>query len=1177
MRASLSVLCLLPVLAVAQERAQFSDDFGSYANSVELFRNWETLGGAWDVADGRLTTDGGTGRRFASFVSVPESETLVFTADLCVRKRSAPDAWVTAGLCLLLDTANFWQLALVDGPDGTRYAELVEMHASTWQAQREGVTALEQTAYEGAYDSWEYGHDYRLRLTVDAESITGEVIEPATGAVRTRIAYAWADVRAVRCGRPAMASSGLAVAVDRVDAHVVVPAAGAAPVPFEAGAAGRLAILSDAVSGLDPTLVRTYTTALREAGFGVTPLTCAQLADPAILNARHVDGLVLTQSPRFPLAAGETLLRFLRNGGDLLLLGGLAFSEPIWPIDEAWVTTPELLDRFSRLPTRRSLFAFDDELAGWQRATDQPDAGSKLSITVDARGRHARFDVRDIKGWDNVSHDLPDDLPADATALSLWAKADAETPRIAVELRETDGSRWICTLDVTTEWTRYVIPSWRFLWWRDSESSGRGGPSDGLNVRAARSLAIGLARSHVGQITGDHTVWFDDVGIVAGDLPRVTQVNEIQLPAFSNYAVYRLDDVRAIGATKLAAPVAGWSAIGFAWPNESKLERLLAAHDGHGRDRGAAAAMLTHYRGIYRDSHWVLSGITTPAFYRRPDVVRHLVTATKRAVSGEPARALRRAIGEPKPNLVLTTPPPHHGFLRLSDDRRHIVYPDGRRFFMIGCNYVGSFDRCSGRMWREAFYDPAVVEDDFRKARDAGLNVMRYWIQQPLDMAIRAGNTTMVGAIREAARKYGVYLLLDLPGTGYRTEKQMLASHRAIAAAFRDEPMVLGYDLRNEPYVTTLGGLIYTDTPPPVQTRDLRPEYPGRIDNEQLRQWIADRDWWLHLPAWITGETAERVVSARELWRQWRLDTGLATSTLRSMNGGLPRKGWAALVDTVDASLDRWLSCQIAAIREADPNHLITVGHNTALQVLPANKQLDFVSQHIYARPYHYANVIENFTTLDRLKARWPDRPVSLGEFGYSNGIRLGTGYLDDHASSVGEMMHFLYALANGYEGAKKWMLCDWPLAVMRRYGDWDRGLNTRIYEERFGLYYYDGTVGGRPKPIAAALRFLRDYVDRAGPVGTFEYAEGDTPIGAVYRFEGKNALFVGAMQHESDSLAFRSDTATNVMLLWDNASITLMSTADATVRLRPGVFVNGLPNAWQTRNLLAGTRVRIE
>ena len=42
--------------------------------------------------------------------------------------------------------------------------------------------------------------------------------------------------------------------------------------------------------------------------------------------------------------------------------------------------------------------------------------------------------------------------------------------------------------------------------------------------------------------------------------------------------------------------------------------------------------------------------------------------------------------------LKLTTPAPD-GFLRLSDDGKYILYPDGRRFFMIGCNYLGSFDR----------------------------------------------------------------------------------------------------------------------------------------------------------------------------------------------------------------------------------------------------------------------------------------------------------------------------------------------------------------------------------------------------------------------------------------------------------------------------------------------------
>lgn len=61
-----------------------------------------------------------------------------------------------------------------------------------------------------------------------------------------------------------------------------------------------------------------------------------------------------------------------------------------------------------------------------------------------------------------------------------------------------------------------------------------------------------------------------------------------------------------------------------------------------------------------------------------------------------------------------------------------------------------------------------------------------------------------------------------------------------------------------------------------------------------------------------------------------------------------------------------------------------------------------------------------NMTTFDRLAKVWPNKPVTLGEFGYSNGIVIPDGsYLDLHSSAVTEMISFLYPLAHDYEGSK--------------------------------------------------------------------------------------------------------------------------------------------------------------
>ena len=1202
MTRALMLLALTFSAAIAQRPTTHIADFGEYADQRAMATDWEITTGDWTPRDGALLADSHAVRAFASYVAVPVASPIEVVSTITLTKRSKPDSWVTAGICVYLDSASFWQLALVEGPDGRRYAELLEMLSGTWQAQREGETKLDQGQFDGQFAGWEYDHPYQLRLRIDDREVRGEVADAASGEAVTTLAYRWGDAPGVKEGRPALSVYGLATRFTNLSATITPPSDAASPVPLQHGERGSVALLNDPSGNLDHNTIDAVATALQAGGFGVTRMTYAQLADPAALEPRRLAALVITASRAFPPAARDSLLRFLRGGGDLVLLGGPAFEEPLWPSGHSWATSAELEQIAAQSPDQVTLFDFETGGAdGWARVTNNDVADSTVSIEPGAHGNCLRFDVRNLSGWDNLQATFPFPKAGDTNALSIWLKADANTPKVAIELREADGSRWIIAVDVTTDWQRYVIPDWRFGYWQDSTSEGRGEPGDYVKLPQVRSINVGQAFSHSGHLPGDHNLWFDQVGLANVDLPRVTQAESIDLPVFNRYDVYRLrQPVAAVArsdqsvlprGTKLPLKSGGWSAIGYTFANESEYQSLLDAVDDLGRSEGSALGMTINYRGRYRDSVWLMSGIEDQSFYRSPAFLTTLTTALRLAVQAELADGLRNEMLQPVPDLALTTPPPHPGYITKSADGKHLVYPDGRRFFMIGCNYVGHFNRCGGRMWLDGYYDPRVVEQDFKMAHDAGLNVMRYWLQTTIDQDLRKGDLRKVNAIKECARRYGVYLLIDLPGTTYATEEDMLASHRAIAEAFADEPMVLGYDLRNEPYVTTLGGVRYEGEPVPVQSRDLRQDYPGLVDNDKLRSWISERPYWLHLPGWLQGAEAERVASAWTLWGQYTRENQLAGSSLPGLGSTVPTGQWGTLVDTVNASLDRWLKVQIAAIRQVDANHLITVGHNTALTILPANAQLDFVSEHTYVRPYSYDNVMENLTLLDRLATRWQDRPITFGEFGYSNGIKTVDGYLDPQTSAVGELIHYLYALSHGYDGCKKWMLCDWPLPVMKRYGDWDRGIETRTYEERFGLYYDDGTPGGHPKPIVPALRFLRDYVEQAGPGGTLDVHAADTAIGTAYLYQGPGALFVGDASYTGESLSFSAPSARNVMLRWTSDVLWIMACDDTTVRVKPGSFVTGLTPAarvqgevrrsalggdWLVVDLLAGEAVRM-
>jgi hypothetical protein len=245
-----------------------------------------------------------------------------------------------------------------------------------------------------------------------------------------------------------------------------------------------------------------------------------------------------------------------------------------------------------------------------------------------------------------------------------------------------------------------------------------------------------------------------------------------------------------------------------------------------------------------------------------------------------------------------------------------------------------------------------------------------------------------------------------------------------------------------------------------------------------------------------------------------------------------------------------------------DAAHPISVGYNSVFDTLPANAQLDFVSHHAYQPPVDFDGVLLNLTTLDRLRAVWPDRPISLGEFGYTNGLKLADGYLDLHTSALGESLHYLYAYAHGFAGCMKWTLTDHPLELSRQQCSWMPAddLAAHTDQGRYGFFWSDGTLDDQPKPLVWALRFLREYVDAGGERGELQVGPARTRIGTGYAFRAPRALFVGDVAYDGPGLEFTAAQAANVLLWWGDRSLRVISTADASVRVDLAALLGKAP-----------------
>ncbi|MBM4078917.1 MAG: hypothetical protein FJ278_04390, partial [Planctomycetes bacterium] len=95
----------------------------------------------------------------------------------------------------------------------------------------------------------------------------------------------------------------------------------------EATTSGRIAVFKDNVPVVGTASQPDYLAkTLRDAGFSVTMLSAADLADKAKLSPQAVDVVVLPYGASFPLAAAENFRAFLMAGGSFLSMGGYALD-----------------------------------------------------------------------------------------------------------------------------------------------------------------------------------------------------------------------------------------------------------------------------------------------------------------------------------------------------------------------------------------------------------------------------------------------------------------------------------------------------------------------------------------------------------------------------------------------------------------------------------------------------------------------------------------------------------------------------------------------------------------------------------------------------------------------------------------------------------------------------------
>lgn len=366
---------------------------------------------------------------------------------------------------------------------------------------------------------------------------------------------------------------------------------------------------------------------LKESGYDVEYLTADQLSDPQHFTRDRFDILVLPYGPSFPAPAQGTLERFLRRGGSFFSIGGYAFNIPVLRAKGGWVSEKDALAADPGVELVKE-GDFEGSLrvcksAGWKIIGSE---SCSLDKEVAHQSRQsARVTLGESGWWRDASweYEVTGMRDRDRFYFSCWAKTEGVGDRYDgfayINLEQLDSSgqpiyvvkKEVVRLRGTNGWRRYQ---------RETVANPE---TRRIRIQFGISKAFG-------------SLWVDQVSLrkkfpeirinTAKGFPNdELRVTPQQIGVFD--ADYRLRRVSFLSIAegqevvkesfRLDGSFTGYAASGVLGTNHARWAPLINAYDRYGRLRGAAGALMRHYNGYYRKSHWAFFGVDNRDLFPR--------------------------------------------------------------------------------------------------------------------------------------------------------------------------------------------------------------------------------------------------------------------------------------------------------------------------------------------------------------------------------------------------------------------------------------------------------------------------------------------------------------------------------------------------------------------------------
>lgn len=385
---------------------------------------------------------------------------------------------------------------------------------------------------------------------------------------------------------------------------------------------------------------------IRDSRFNVEVVNPSDLHESLIRKRNHGAILVFPDAVRFPVKAKSALVNFLKARNHLLAVSGPVFSSFVMQApDGRWVDRRELNTQLAKSAGLQLEDFTNSDLTEWKREADSLEHTIQVSNDLSGNSRikpAMHVIINKLSKWDVLSKSYPEGKsPNGFSGMIFWAKGGVDTPELAIEWKEVDGTRWVSVIRLSTSWKKYTLLPEDFRFW-DGPSARRDSALDTVKaVKLSFELADGISRQKTGI---RHEYFVADIKLVRDefqDSDFQPLILESLSPSYKTYMTKASKvtvadtDFTIASGVDVVCPIPHSMGFGSDAVRSIREIPVMNTLNNGGQITGTATHILLNTTSEYAGSIWGYAGFSQEWLNKNADaVIPHLISMLKRMDEG---------------------------------------------------------------------------------------------------------------------------------------------------------------------------------------------------------------------------------------------------------------------------------------------------------------------------------------------------------------------------------------------------------------------------------------------------------------------------------------------------------------------------------------------------------------